>query len=439
MTRRSTPKKIVAKTINKKVSTRSKRSLAKNRTDPVILNVDHLLSRKRKTRTQSATASPTVNRNSKRTLKDNSNGVKQNTPQRGRLTRNKWGKKNMGNDDNNKEKDGEGNGDNDNDNDNDNVDVDDDDDDDDGDDGDDDGDDKTEDDDGDDNEENGNDDSDNDDFDNDNGSGNGNKDKGDDDDDNSGNKSRTRSNRAKGGRSSVAPSLSTRRSTRRANNNANKKSVYKKKNATTTTSIMHECYSGNDIGNGAFEGDKDYVFVDQNLKSTDNKIGKTNLFTKNAKKKRTALQNISPTNEQSPMAPVRNFKESRIENEAKSFQKNLSSLENAPFVMKVYQATNFGHAQVALAGATLIFMYILIITEIVHRTIAALLGWLANIGVGMTITLIWLVFMGKTPTVHIAFEWLEHGVLMLLFGMMLIVHVISTTGVFEWSAIQAYK
>ncbi|KNC86144.1 hypothetical protein SARC_01713 [Sphaeroforma arctica JP610] len=109
----------------------------------------------------------------------------------------------------------------------------------------------------------------------------------------------------------------------------------------------------------------------------------------------------------------------------------INSLEPVPMVMKVYQTGWFGNQQVWVAGVTLVAMYVLIVFEITHRTIASLLG--------MSVTLMWLVFLGKFPSVEEAFGWLEQGVLMLLFGMMLIVFVISQTGVFEWMAIQAYK
>lgn len=81
----------------------------------------------------------------------------------------------------------------------------------------------------------------------------------------------------------------------------------------------------------------------------------------------------------------------------------------------------------------LLFVYALIITEVVHRTLAAALGGLLAVlalnfySVEDTLSL-------KAVTTMI--DWETIG---LLLGMMVMVGVISHTGVFEWFAVQAYK
>ena len=81
----------------------------------------------------------------------------------------------------------------------------------------------------------------------------------------------------------------------------------------------------------------------------------------------------------------------------------------------------------------LLFVYALIITEVVHRTLAAAVGGLAAIvalnhyKTGGALTL------AETTTL---IEWETIG---LLLGMMVMVGVISHTGIFEWFAVQAYK
>ena len=81
----------------------------------------------------------------------------------------------------------------------------------------------------------------------------------------------------------------------------------------------------------------------------------------------------------------------------------------------------------------LLFVYALIITEEVHRTLAAALGGLLAVialnfySVEDTLSL-------KAVTTMI--DWETIG---LLLGMMVMVGVISHTGVFEWFAVQAYK
>ena len=93
----------------------------------------------------------------------------------------------------------------------------------------------------------------------------------------------------------------------------------------------------------------------------------------------------------------------------------------------------FGNEPVWVGLGILLFVYALIITEVVHRTLAAALGGIAAIlalnyyksGAALT--------LAETTTL---IEWETIG---LLLGMMVMVGVISHTGVFEWFAVQAYK
>ena len=92
-----------------------------------------------------------------------------------------------------------------------------------------------------------------------------------------------------------------------------------------------------------------------------------------------------------------------------------------------------GNEPVWVGLGILIFVYAMIITEVVHRTLAAAVGGLAAIfalnhyKVGGALTL------AETTTL---IEWETIG---LLLGMMVMVGIISHTGVFEWFAVQAYK
>jgi len=76
-------------------------------------------------------------------------------------------------------------------------------------------------------------------------------------------------------------------------------------------------------------------------------------------------------------------------------------------------------------------MYVLIVFDIVHRTLAALLG--------MITTLFFLIFLDKVPHLPEAIGWQDEAVIVLLLGMMILLHVISTTGVFDWFAIKSYE
>ena len=92
-----------------------------------------------------------------------------------------------------------------------------------------------------------------------------------------------------------------------------------------------------------------------------------------------------------------------------------------------------GNEPVWVGLGILLFVYALIITEVVHRTLAAAVGGLAAIvalnhyKTGGALTL------AETTTL---IEWETIG---LLLGMMVMVGVISHTGIFEWFAVQAYK
>nr|AOW69286.1 pink-eyed dilution-like 2 [Didymoeca costata] len=87
--------------------------------------------------------------------------------------------------------------------------------------------------------------------------------------------------------------------------------------------------------------------------------------------------------------------------------------------------------EVIFAALILAFVYVLIIFELIHRTLSAMLGSFITLGV-MSI-------LNKRPSLEVVVEWIDFETIMLLFGMMVIVGVLSETGVFEWSAVKAYK
>jgi Na+/H+ antiporter NhaD/arsenite permease-like protein len=78
------------------------------------------------------------------------------------------------------------------------------------------------------------------------------------------------------------------------------------------------------------------------------------------------------------------------------------------------------------AGAIFFFAYALIVSELVHRTVAALLGGVAMILAGV---------------VHqeMAFASIDWNVIFLLLGMMSIAGVLRQTGLFQWVAVQSVR
>ena len=79
-----------------------------------------------------------------------------------------------------------------------------------------------------------------------------------------------------------------------------------------------------------------------------------------------------------------------------------------------------------LAGGIFLITYALIVTERVHRTLAALLG-------GVTIILIGVLDQDQA---FLAIDW---NVIFLLAGMMMIANVLRETGLFQWIAVQSVQ
>ena len=79
-----------------------------------------------------------------------------------------------------------------------------------------------------------------------------------------------------------------------------------------------------------------------------------------------------------------------------------------------------------LAGGTFVAVYALIVSEKIHRTLAALLG----------ATLV--IILGVIPQ-HEAFAHVDFNVIFLLAGMMIIANIMAKTGVFQWLAVEAVR
>uniref|UniRef100_A0A8C8WA62 OCA2 melanosomal transmembrane protein n=1 Tax=Panthera leo TaxID=9689 RepID=A0A8C8WA62_PANLE len=88
-------------------------------------------------------------------------------------------------------------------------------------------------------------------------------------------------------------------------------------------------------------------------------------------------------------------------------------------------------AQVIIAVVILAGVYMLIIFEIVHRTLAAMLGSLAALAA--------LAVIGDRPSLTHVVEWIDFETLALLFGMMILVAIFSETGFFDYCAVKTYQ
>ncbi|KAM7048391.1 P protein isoform 2-T2 [Molossus nigricans] len=88
-------------------------------------------------------------------------------------------------------------------------------------------------------------------------------------------------------------------------------------------------------------------------------------------------------------------------------------------------------AQVTIAAVILAGVYALIVFEVVHRTLAAMLGSLAALAA--------LAVTGDRPSLRHVVEWIDFETLALLFGMMILVAIFSETGFFDYCAVKAYR
>lgn len=79
-----------------------------------------------------------------------------------------------------------------------------------------------------------------------------------------------------------------------------------------------------------------------------------------------------------------------------------------------------------IAGTVFVVTYALIVTERVHRTVAALLGGVAMILLGVI-------------SQHQAFQSVDWNVIFLLIGMMMLANILRETGLFQWIALQAVR
>ena len=87
-----------------------------------------------------------------------------------------------------------------------------------------------------------------------------------------------------------------------------------------------------------------------------------------------------------------------------------------------------GVSQHWVALALLILVFALIITEVVHRTLIAFMGAAA--------VLFLLALEHRLPSVYEIMQWMDHGTLALLWGMMIIVALLARSGVFEYSSVR---
>ncbi|XP_055303075.1 P protein-like [Sitodiplosis mosellana] len=89
------------------------------------------------------------------------------------------------------------------------------------------------------------------------------------------------------------------------------------------------------------------------------------------------------------------------------------------------------HVGAVCAGLVLLMFYVLIIYEIVHRTFAAILSSIMAIGL--------LSVLNDRPDLKEIVQWMNCETLLLLFSMMILVAILTETGIFNYIAVYAFE
>ncbi|XP_060035229.1 P protein isoform X4 [Erinaceus europaeus] len=127
----------------------------------------------------------------------------------------------------------------------------------------------------------------------------------------------------------------------------------------------------------------------------------------------------------------RNFEVLSRETISINIRASLQQTQVVPLLMTHQYLGASMEVQVTIAVVILAGVYTLIIFEIVHRTLAAMLGSLAALAA--------LAVIGDRPSLTHVVEWIDFETLALLFGMMILVAIFSETGFFDYCAVKAYQ
>ena len=95
----------------------------------------------------------------------------------------------------------------------------------------------------------------------------------------------------------------------------------------------------------------------------------------------------------------------------------------------VWEPSEMPNWAVPVALAILVGVYALIVFELVHRALAAAVGGIAAV--------VSLHVIGDGPDLSVIMTWIDWETIGLLIGMMVMVDILSKTGLFEWAAVQA--
>ncbi|XP_026327997.1 uncharacterized protein LOC113236205, partial [Hyposmocoma kahamanoa] len=114
-----------------------------------------------------------------------------------------------------------------------------------------------------------------------------------------------------------------------------------------------------------------------------------------------------------------------------SIRMNTTSTQTVPFAMSMFFDPLDAKTSVVYALVLLTGLYVLIMFEIINRTMAAILI--------ATLSLAALSLAGERPSLPEVISWLDGETLLLLFGMMLLVAIMAETGIFDFLAVFTFE
>ncbi|KAH7970022.1 hypothetical protein HPB52_023911 [Rhipicephalus sanguineus] len=110
---------------------------------------------------------------------------------------------------------------------------------------------------------------------------------------------------------------------------------------------------------------------------------------------------------------------------------DVASVPQVSLSVNVSAFTELTQLGLLMGGAVLLGLYVLIVFELVHRTLAAMLAATAAIAC--------LALIGDRPSLSKVMSWLDVETLCLLFGMMVLVAILCETGFFDYAAVVAFR
>ncbi|XP_028167088.1 P protein-like [Ostrinia furnacalis] len=132
-----------------------------------------------------------------------------------------------------------------------------------------------------------------------------------------------------------------------------------------------------------------------------------------------------------PRSTILRIESYRDSNQTYSLKMNMTASRTMPFTLSymvnpIDATTGVIYSVVLLCG-----LYILIIFEIVNRTMAAITVATTSLAV--------LALAGERPTLPEVISWLDEETLVLLFSMMILVAIMAETGIFDFLAVYAFE